>query len=77
MPTYGKIPMSYVLYSTDNIGHNLSCFLWIDKVRMYEEMMTNDDNLESSLLTSNLLKMHSLYKFCRVLLQVAHVKLEI
>ena len=31
---------------------------------MYEEMMTNDDNVESSLLTSNLLKIHSLYKFC-------------
>ena len=28
----------------------------IDKVRMYEEIMTNDDNLESNLLTSNLLK---------------------
>ena len=30
-----------------------------DKVRMYEEMMTNDDNLESNLLTSSLLKIHS------------------
>ena len=29
----------------------------IDKVRMYdEEIMTNDDNLESNLLTSSLLK---------------------
>ena len=28
-----------------------------DKVRMYEEIMTNDDNLESNLLTSSLLKM--------------------
>ena len=27
-----------------------------DKVRMYEEIMTNDDNLESNLLTSSLLK---------------------
>ena len=35
-----------------------------DKVWMYEEMMTNDDNVESSLLTSSLLKIHSLYKFC-------------
>ena len=26
-----------------------------DKVCMYEEMMTNTDNVESSLLTSNLL----------------------
>ena len=48
-----------------------------DKVCMYEEMRTNDDNVESSLLTSSLLKTHSLYKFCRVLLQVAHVELEI
>ena len=31
-----------------------------DKVRMYEEIMTNDDNLESNLLTSSLLKMCSL-----------------
>ena len=31
---------------------------------MHEEMMTNDDNVESSLLTSSLLKIHSLYKFC-------------
>ena len=28
-----------------------------DKVWMYEEIMTNDDNLESNLLTSFLLKM--------------------
>ena len=34
-----------------------------DKV-LYEEMMTNDDNLEFNLLTSSLLKIHSLYKFC-------------
>ena len=27
-----------------------------DKVRMYEEIMMNDDNLESNLLTSSLLK---------------------
>ena len=26
--------------------------------------MTNDDNVESSLLTSSLLKIRSLYKFC-------------
>ena len=30
---------------------------------MYEEMMTNDYNVESSLLTSSLLKIGSLYKF--------------
>ena len=48
-----------------------------DKVWMYEEMMMNDDNLESNLLTSSLLKICSLYKFCRVLLQVAHFELEI
>ena len=33
-----------------------------DKVCMYEEIMTNDDNLESNLLSSSLLKMCSLYK---------------
>ena len=33
-----------------------------DKVWMYEEIMTNDDNLESNLLSSSLLKMCSLYK---------------
>ena len=36
-------------------GHKPYAFL--DKVRMYEEIMTNDDNLESNLLTSSLLKM--------------------
>ena len=36
----------------------------IDKVCMYEEMMTNNDNIESSLLTSSLLKIRGLYKFC-------------
>ena len=36
-----------------------------DKVWMYEEIMTNDDNLESNLLTSILLKM-----LVQVLLQV-------
>ena len=30
---------------------------------MYEEMMTNTDNVESILLTSNLLNICSLYKF--------------
>ena len=33
-----------------------------DKVRMYEEIMMNDDNLESSLLTSSLLKCVLWYK---------------
>ena len=46
----------------------------VDKV-WNEEMMMNDDNLESNLLTSILLNIRSLYKFCRV--QVAHVELEI
>ena len=36
----------------------------VDKVQIYKEMMMNDDNVESSLLTSNLLKIRSLYKFC-------------
>ena len=45
-----------------------------DKVWMYEEMMKNDDNLESNLLTSSLLKIRSLYKLCRVLLQVVHIE---
>ena len=36
---------------------NRSCTLVNnDKVRMYKEIMTNDDNLESNLLTSSLLK---------------------
>ena len=38
-----------------------------DKVWMYEEIMTNDDDLESNLLTSILLKM-----LVQVLLQVAN-----
>ena len=33
-----------------------------DKILMYEEIMTNDDNLESNLLTSSSLKIRSLYK---------------
>ena len=33
--------------------HHIYC----DKVRMYEEIMMNDDNLESNLLISSLLKM--------------------
>ena len=37
--------------------------------------MMNDDNLEFNLLTSSSLKIHSLYKFCRV--QVAHVELDV
>ena len=48
---------------------------------MYEEMMMNDDNLGFNLLTSSRLKICSLYKFCRVLLQVvlqvAHVEPDI
>ena len=38
-----------------------------DKVWMYEEIMANDDNLESNLITSSLLKMCCLVQ---VLLQV-------
>ena len=53
----------------------LTLIIVFDKVRMYEEMMMNDDNLESNLLTSSLLKICSLYKFCRV--QVTHAELEI
>ena len=52
------------------MGQSLS-----DKVWMYEEMMTKDDDLESNLLTSSLLKIHSLYKFCK--LQVAHIEPDI
>ena len=33
----------------------------VDKMRMHEEIMTNDDNLESNLLTSSLLKRHLVY----------------
>ena len=37
--------------------HTCACILSVDKVQMYdEEIMTNDDNLESNLLTSSLLK---------------------
>ena len=37
---------------------HLSTFLvYIDKVWMYKEIMMNNDNLESNLLTSSLLKM--------------------
>ena len=36
---------------------NMFCLVhYLDKVRMHEEIMTNDDNLESNLLTSSLLK---------------------
>ena len=45
----------------------------IDKVWMYEEIMMNDDNLESNLLTSSLLKTPSLYKFCYKLSWRFHV----
>ena len=38
-----------------------------------EEMMMDDDNLESNLLTSSLLKIHSLYKFCYKL----HIELDV
>ena len=38
-----------------------SLLVVIDKV-LYEEITTNDDNLESNLLTSSLLNLRSLYK---------------
>ena len=50
-----------VCLATKNIylvcGNRIKCMEVPDKVRMYEEIMTNDDNLESNLLTSSLLKM--------------------
>ena len=62
----------FLPYIVLKIAREIIYFVEVDKVRMYEEMMTNDDNnVESSLLTSNLLKIRSLYKF---LLQVAHVE---
>ena len=33
---------------------------------MYEEIMTNDDNLESNLLTSSLLERHLVYMLVQV-----------
>ena len=39
-----------------NVKPNISNPLIPDKVRMYEEIVTNDDNLESNLLTSSSLK---------------------
>ena len=37
-----------------------------DKVWMYKEIMMNDDNLESNLLTSSLLKRHLVYVLVQV-----------
>ena len=42
----------------------LQLYIESDKVWVYEEMMTKDDNVESNPLTSSLLKIRSLYKFC-------------
>ena len=55
--------------STDNNTKHNS-----DKV-LYEEMMTNDDNFQSNLLTSIYWKYVVCYKFCK--LQVAHVEPDI
>ena len=63
-------------WSSNGLESNLNSYHYLnhDKV-LNEEMMMNDDNLESNLLTSCLLKICSLYKFCRV--QVAHVELDV
>ena len=53
---------SKILYAY--VGERGSQDMTVDKVCMYEEMMTNNDNVESSLPTSNLLKICSLYNFC-------------
>ena len=50
---------------------SLHRIMFTDKVWMYEEIMMNDDNLESNLLTSILLKIRSLYKFCYMLGQTS------
>ena len=39
------------------INIHITILTGIDKVQMYKEIMTNDDSLESNLLTSSLLKM--------------------
>ena len=52
-----KIPLQFEIFHRRFV---VKC----DKVWMYEEMITNNDNLESSLLTSILLNIRSLYKFC-------------
>ena len=44
------------------LASNFKMALSTDKVWMYEEIMMNNDNLESNLLTSILLKICSLYK---------------
>ena len=45
-------------------------YLILDKVRMYEEIMTNDDNLESNLLASSLLKRCLVYMLVQVELRI-------
>ena len=46
-------------------------FVVLDKVWMYdEEIMTNDDNLESNLLTSSLLKRRLVYMLVHVELRI-------
>ena len=52
---------SWQLDTLQMLSTNLNTLLthlsiWPDKVRMYEEIMTDDDNHESNLLTSILLK---------------------
>ena len=56
-----SVLISYTFDLSNKIVIKLIC----DKVWVYEEIMTNDDNLESNLLTSSLLRM-----LVQVLLQV-------
>ena len=48
--------------------------LWHHDKVLYKEIMMNDDNLESTLLTSSLLKIRSLYKFCYMLSRMSEKK---
>ena len=54
------ISLKCLLFSFKKDYFIVACYfasVMFDKVWMYEEIMTNDDNLESNLLTSSLLKM--------------------
>ena len=55
---------TFNLIKIGSCNNKSSIVLVNDGKVLYEEIMTNDDNLESNLLTTSLLKICSLYKFC-------------
>ena len=61
-----KADVTYNRFAKETKVWSSNFYIYVPDKVLYEEMMTKDYDLESNLLISSLLKIRSMYKFCRV-----------